>query len=642
MTLGYSSDESTLAQQLADQCTRLLLQRGRGIYSRTDSWLFRCLAEVSVVLREEADKERVWMNMGELLLVSCHATRCPPDEWWPNVCSGVFYCIGYCTRDSECHGEYASWLLTMMLCCSSVIELNQPCHIIVSIFTSTSTAFREPCHQMIARHSLNTCHAWYGILRSSRLGLQEKTSQHLCSPVVLVACYTAMLDTIATHAEYHDLKTSLVEDIRAICHWGRSRDGNFDAVFSSSLALSRLYTKSLVPCDLATALCLLESYVHLSIHMSDSTMARVSTSADTQSYDKALRNACLYATQHCMTIQGVHVLQSPILEALERMSHEFYISQYDVFNRTKRMNLGVGQSLFDLAIRIIEIVTKQASVLKITSLERMVQCIGYLQLWRISSSSTYRALLRKTLQALPTQPKEAQEVASSLFQDGFQMNDEYVKHPVVLARLQFLLFMLQPCSDALPASLLMDQLAQTCLSLLSSDHTPLSDASNDLLCSILSQKRLDAQEKRRVSLLYIEKSFDAAQTHPEEEEEYIQSWKNRFNRGMSTLASTPDMDYQCVYLEDTLDKCFQLLEKGLSRAATAAFESAAYSLQHMSLENIPNACHQLQTYLSRIQQSECHPECCTRLFRVIQESHDITRVPYLAQHYMEIIGRGGP
>jgi len=637
MMHGCSRDESNLAQQLADQCTAILLQDGRDICSRRNSLLFRCLAELSVVLRTPEDKERVWMNLVDLLLAPCHPTS-HPNEWWPNVCSGVVYCVGYSLRCSENYAESAAWLLTMMLCCSSVIELNQPYHTdtLISIFTSTSAAFLEPCHQVVANNGSNTIHMWYGVLRSSRLGMEENASQRLCSPVVLLACYTAMLDVIAPKAEFQDMLHSIVKDIMGICHWGRLNDGNFDAIFSSSLALSRVHTKSPVPWDLATALCLLESYAQTIMYMNDS-RTRVPTAVDTQPHDRALRDACFHAIQHCVSIQGVHMLQPPILGELQSISNEFYMSQIDAFARTKRMNLQVGHDLFHFAIGIIEIVTKQASVLKPTSLGSIVQCFGYLQLWRMSNSSAYRTNIRNTLQALPTQPKEAEEVAASLFPDGFQGNDEYLKNPVVLARLQFILFMLQPCIDALPEPLLVHQLADTCLSLLSVDHAPLAEASNDLLCSMLSQTRSDPRQRRILSISFIEKSFEAVVAHSEEE--HIQAWKNRFTQGISILAAnTPDTDSQCVYLEETLEKCSGLLQRDLSHAVPAAFESAAHFLQHMSIENIPNACRQLQAFLCTIQQSECHRECCASLFRVIQESQDITRVPYLAQHYMAIIG----
>eukprot|EP00889_Picochlorum_renovo_P005024 jgi/Picre1/32054/NNA_007402.t1 len=88
----------------------------------------------------------------------------------------------------------------------------------------------------------------------------------------------------------------------------------------------------------------------------------------------------------------------------------------------------------------------------------------------------------------PTQPNEAEEVAASLFPDGFQGNDEYLKNPVVLARLQFILFMLQPCIDALPEPLLIHQLADTCLSLLSVDMLLLQRL--QMICSaVCSLKR---------------------------------------------------------------------------------------------------------------------------------------------------------
>lgn len=629
-----SSDESNLAQQLAEECTAILLQDERGICSRSNSLLFRCLAELSVVLMRTEDKERIWMSLGEMLLLPCHTTRCP-DEWWPNVCSGVLYCIGYSLRCLENYRESAAWLLTMMLCCSSVIELNQPCDIstLISIFASTSAAFLEPCHQMAAQN--NTAHTWYGILHSSRLGLEDNASKRLCSPVVLLACYTAMLDAIATKAEFHGMRDSIVKDIMALCHWGRLHGANVDAVISSSLALSRMYTKYLVPCDLATALCLLESYMNLSIYTNHPRTLTLTT-VDIKPYERALHDACLHAIQHCVSVQGMHMLQSPILGTLKSMSNLFYVSQIDASDRKKRMNLQVGHNLFDFAIRVIDIVTKHASVLKATSLASIVQCIGYLQVWRISNSSAYRNILRNTLQALPTQPKEAQEVAASLFTDGSQRNDEYLKNPVVLARLQFMLFMLQPCSDVLPKSMLIHELADACFSLLSMDHPPLAEASNDFLCSILSQTRLDLRQRRTLSISYIEKSFEAVVAHSEEE--HIQAWKKRFTRGISTLASTPDTDYQSVYLEETLEKCSWLMKRDLWHAVSAAFEAAAHFVQHMSIENIPNACRQLQTFLCTIQQSECHRECCAALFRVIQESQDITRVPYLAQHYMAIIG----
>ena len=528
------------------------------------------------------------------------------ETWWARLCSNL---VSIITSLSRIDVSSAEWMFALMLSCSRSrilqVHPNLQVQLAPVVFEATFSGVSELFDtNHVSQYSL-LCALMDDVLA------REAQGDDVClSSSISFGCLAAMIVALPEGTARHQIS-------KILYHQYSKQYANTNGVIGCAMALHRVHEASLSRVSGNTFLAVPAS---LETHDSILCILRASMMIVSNKH-----GTCEILPKHMLDILGRHPplpMQCWVLEELQLQSMQFYDTHC-------MDDMAESSHIFDFAMQIVDLSTRGMTVMHPKAPALIIDIMCCLNAWRPLRASLFKLLVLRMMDILQRLPEYTQPVVENLH--GMVVGGT---HPTAIqaSRVHLLLSMLLPCCHSIDSASVVGFIAPSCLSLLCSswDHTSLALVINDMYCSMFAHPGLQAEEVQDIALEYVRTCLMILQ---ENDAPHLFEY---FSTGFVTsMRSCPD---SCItFLDIVLDKCLEL--SGNHSTILGIFQSAAYSLDVVSLKVLPLACSRLTHFFATLKKTSPggYHACRRQLLDVIQGSQDITRLPYVAQHFSSIV-----
>lgn len=563
------------------------------------------------------------------------------EEWWSCVCLSM---VSATLSLSYQHHSLAEWMFTLLLSCGGrgvmAVHHEMGERLLPSIFSITysnvsdlfnsTTVFqmiRSYCRLLSSGIEDLLCRSENSLCLLCGITFASMASMIVSSPLSL----SGSIQTI--EQQLHNISKTLVE----------TTSPKQCAVSAYGMALSHVYSRSTFSLQSNSILCMIRASVAILCAHTNNDLKYKSLY-----YYKTVPRSVISMMRQKPPLS----MQPWVLEEIRFHASQFYSYHQHkdraTNNEIDRRDMSRGSNLFDFSLDLLDTVTRGATVMHPKAPQLLVDSVAYLNAWRLpnANETIFKQIILHVMETLQRIPEYSDGILHTMQEqercDGKPLN------VIQASRAQLLLSILLPCCHGIKSKWIIEYLGPYCTSIMhhSFMHTSLTCVANDFCCSIFTHQGLLPEEIHEIACMYLSHCLECF-SHLMTDDSCTASLLENFGVGFMTLMQGPSAlsQFHLFYLDMVLKSCHDMIHcrKG-SLTFFGLFESAASSLGVVSLEAIPSVCSRLRQFFIELKHrnSSTYHGCRARLYNVIQDTRDITRLPYLAENFSFIVCVSSP